>query len=393
MFVRSQHAHALIRAIDVTATLAMPGVLAVFTGNDLVEAGQRPQPRGVVTPNRDGSAMRWPSWRALAVDKVRHVGEAVAIVVAETAVQAREAAEAVEVDIEPLAALLQPADALRPDAPLVHDDFPGNVALDFHFGDSEAVAAAFASAAHVTRLPVVSNRVIVAAMEPRSSLGAYDAESGRFTLRHACQGAFGARNLVAHMLGVENEKVRILTGSVGGSFGMKAHPFPEDLCVLHAARALGRPVKWTDTRSESFVSDTHGRDHEMTIELALDSQARFLAIRLTGFGNIGAYLTQGGIFPPAINQMKNTPSVYRTPLLEVNTKCVLTTTNPVRCLSRQRTSRGQLLCRARHRPGGRPDRARSGGAAKAQSCKARGPALHLRQRTSLRQRRLHGTSR
>ncbi|MCA8930730.1 MAG: molybdopterin-dependent oxidoreductase, partial [Alphaproteobacteria bacterium] len=181
------------------------------------------------------------------------------------------------------------------------------------------------SAAHVTRLPIVSNRVIVAAMEPRSSLASYDGETGRYTLRHACQGAWGSRNQVAHMLGVEPEKVRILTGNVGGSFGMKAHPMSEDLCVLHAAREIGRPVKWTDLRSESFVSDTHGRDHEMTIELALDAEARFTAIRLTGYGNVGAYMCQGAVFPPAINQMKNTSSVYATPLLEVNTKCVLTT--------------------------------------------------------------------
>ena len=328
-FVRSQHAHGLIRSIDAAAALEMPGVLAVYTGADLAEAGQQPQPMGVVTANRDGSPMRWPQWRALALGKVRHVGEGVAVVIAQTSAQAREAAAMVEVDIEELPAVTRPAEAIKPGAPQVHDDFPGNVALDFHYGDSEAVAAAFASAAHVTRLPIVSNRVIVAAMEPRSSLGSYDPENGRFTLRHACQGAFGSRNVIAHMLGVEPDTVRILTGSVGGSFGMKAHPFAEDLCVLHAARALGRPGKWTDVRSESFVSDTHGRDHEMTIELALDGDANFTAMRISGFGNIGAYLTQGGIFPAAVNQMKNVPSVYRTPLLEVNTKCVLTTTCPV----------------------------------------------------------------
>ncbi|MDQ0393624.1 xanthine dehydrogenase family protein molybdopterin-binding subunit [Labrys monachus] len=327
--VRSQHAHGLIRGIDLTAALAIPGVLAIYTGEDLVKAGQRPQPAGVTAPNRDGSPMRWPAWRALAVGKVRHIGEGVAFVVAESAVAAREAAVLVDVDIQALPAVTAASEAVKPGAPLVHDEFPGNAALDFHFGDSAAVAAAFAAAAHVTRLPIISNRVIVAAMEPRASLGSYDAQAQRFTLRHACQGAHGARKVVEHMLGVEDGKVRILTGHVGGSFGMKAHPFAEDLCVLHAARDLGRPVKWSDSRSESFLSDTHGRDHEMTIELALDADANFVAMRVRGVGNVGAYLTQGGVFPPAVNQMKNLPSVYRTPLLEVETKCVLTTTNPV----------------------------------------------------------------
>ncbi|WP_448150227.1 xanthine dehydrogenase family protein molybdopterin-binding subunit [Labrys miyagiensis] len=327
--VRSQHAHGLIRRIETAAALAMPGVLGVYTGEDLVAAGQRPQPSGVLAPNRNGSPLRWPSWRALAVGKVRHIGEGVAFVVADTAAGAREAASQVEVEIEEMPAVIRASEAATPGAPVVHDEFPDNVVLDFHYGDSEAVEAAFAAAAHVTRLPIVSNRIIVAAMEPRASLGSYDADSGHFTLRHACQGAHGSRKVVAHMLGVEESQVRILTGHVGGSFGMKAHPFAEDLCVLHAARDLGRPVKWSDTRSESFLSDTHGRDHEMTIELALDDEANFLALRIAGVGNIGAYLTQGGVFPPAVNQMKNLPSVYRTPLLQVDTKCVLTTTNPV----------------------------------------------------------------
>ncbi|MEZ4427330.1 MAG: xanthine dehydrogenase family protein molybdopterin-binding subunit [Nannocystaceae bacterium] len=328
-FVRSQHAHGRIVSIDTEAALAMPGVLAVFTGEDLVQAGQQPQPLGVAAPTRDGSPMRWPRWRAMATGKVRHVGEALALVVAETSQQARDAAAAVAVDIEALPTVTTAAEAVGPGAPLVHEDFAGNVALDFHFGDTAAVAEAIASAAHVTTLPIVSNRIVVAAMEPRSSLAEFDAESGRYTLYHACQGAYGSRDVVAHMLGVEPARVRILTGHVGGSFGMKAHPLPEDLCILHAARETSRPVKWTDTRTDSFLSDPHGRDHDMTIELALDEQARFLAIRIGGCGNIGAYMTQGAVFPAAINQMKNTPSVYRTPLLEVNTRCVFTHTAPV----------------------------------------------------------------
>lgn len=328
-FVRSQHAHGPIRRIDADAARSVPGVLAVYTGQDLHEAGRQPQPPGITAPNRDGSDMRWPQWRALVLGKVRHVGEAVAMVVAETAAVARDAAQLVEVDVEPLPVVTQASAAVEAGAPAVHDDFPGNVALDFHFGDADAVARAFASAAHVSRLSLVSNRVVVSAMEPRASLGSYDTETGRFTLRHACQGAYGSRDVVSHMLGVDKERVRILTGNVGGSFGMKAHPFPEDICVLHAAEALGRPVKWTDVRSESFLSDSHGRDHEIAVELALDDEAHFLAVRISGVGNYGAYLTQGAIFTVALNQMKNGPSVYRAPLIEVSTKCVLTNTVPV----------------------------------------------------------------
>ena len=171
---------------------------------------------------------------------------------------------------------------------------PGNVALDYHYGDAEQVAAAFAKAAHVTRLKLVNSRVVVNAMEPRAAIGVYDAASGRFTLHAPSQGVFGMSGNMAEMLKVEPKQVRVLTGNVGGSFGMKSAPFPEYVCVLHAARALGRPVKWTDERSGSFVSDSHGRDHELTAELALDADGTFLAVRLTGFGNMGGFLVAGG---------------------------------------------------------------------------------------------------
>ncbi|HTW26536.1 MAG TPA: xanthine dehydrogenase family protein molybdopterin-binding subunit [Acetobacteraceae bacterium] len=328
-FVRSREAHGRIRSIATADARAMPGVVGLFTGADLIAAGLRPAPPGVLAPNRDGSRMRWPAWYPLAHERVRYVGEPVAMVVADTVAQARDAAEAVGVEIDTLPAVLRPQEATAPGAPELHDGFAGNVVLDFHTGDTDATAAAFARAAHRVRLPIVSNRVVVNAMEPRASLAAFDAGTGRSTIRLACQGAFAARAMLAHVLGVPREQVRVLTGQVGGSFGMKAHPLAEDYCLLHAARALGRPVKWTDLRTDSFLSDTHGRDHEMLVELALDDSLHFLALRLTGFGNMGAYMCQGGAFTPAINQWKNTPSVYRTPLIEVAVKCVLTNTVPV----------------------------------------------------------------
>ena len=273
--------------------------------------------------------MRKPPRPALPTDKVRFVGDPIAFVVAETPLQAKDAAEAVEVDIEPLPAVVRPEAAYGPDAPLIHDDAPGNVALDYHYGDSEQVAAAFAKAAHVTRLKIVNTRLVVNPMEPRAAIGVYDPGSGRFTLHVPSQGAFGMKGNMADILKVEPKQVRILTGNVGGSFGMKSAPFPEYVCVLHAARALGRPVKWTDERSGSFVSDSHGRDHEVTAELALDADGNFLAVRLTSFGNVGGFLSQVAPMPSTLNAVKNVQSVYRTPLIEVSTKCVFTNTTHV----------------------------------------------------------------
>jgi carbon-monoxide dehydrogenase large subunit len=228
-----------------------------------------------------------------------------------------------------LPAVIRPEDAARPGAPLIHDEAPGNVALDYHYGDTEQVAAAFAKAAHVTRLELVNSRVVVNAMEPRAAIGVYDAASERFTLHAPSQGVFGLRGQMADILKVEPKRLRILTGHVGGSFGMKSAPFPEYVCVLHAARALGRPVKWTDDRSGSFVSDSHGRDHELTAELALDADGAFLAVRITNFGNMGGYLSHVAPMPSTLNIVKNVQNVYRTPLIEVSTKCVFTNTSHV----------------------------------------------------------------
>lgn len=327
--VRSDYAHGEIRSISTEDAAAMPGVLGIFTGADMAAAGCQPMPDGVSVTNHDGSPMRWSAWRAMPADRVRHVGEPIAFVVAETARQARDAAEAVFADIDPLPAVTEADEAMKSGAPRIHPDIPGNLAVHYRTGDSDKVAAAFAAAAHTTRLEIANNRIIVNPMEPRSALGDYDSASSRFTLSTGTQGVFVTRGQAAVALGVAPDRLRVLTARVGGSFGMKAHPFPEDICVLFAARELGRPVKWTDTRSNSFVSDSHGRAHEMTAELALDSDGRFLAIRISGRGNVGAYLTQGGIIPATINITKNTSSVYRTPLIEVDTKCVYTNTTPV----------------------------------------------------------------
>jgi aerobic carbon-monoxide dehydrogenase large subunit len=327
VIVRSPHAHGLIRAIEISAARAMPGVLAVYTADDLAKAGIVAMPPRQLMNNRDGSQMATPERPVLASGKVRYVGEPVAAVIAETSAAAKDAAEAVVVEIDPLPAVSEPAEADAPDAAPLFDDVPGNVALDFHYGDGDAVAAAFAKAAHVTRLRLRNNRVVIAPIEPRAALAEYDGETGHFTLHVGCQGVFGFRNYIAQVLGVGRDKVRVVTERVGGSFGMKQPNMAEYYCILLAARQLGRPVKWTDERSGSFVSDTHGRDADMNAELALDKDGNFLAVRLNGYGNLGAQLGAPG--PSTRNAVRNTLGVYKTPLIEVSTKCVFTNTTPV----------------------------------------------------------------
>ena len=327
VIVRSPMAHGLIHKIETSVARAMPGVLAVHTAADLEKGGIGPLPARQVMNNRDGTPMLQPVRHALATDKVRYVGEAVAAVIAETVAQAKDAAEAAEVDIEALPAVTEPSAATAPGGPRLYDDVPENVGLDFHFGDSAAVAEAFARAAHVTRLELRSNRIVVNAIEPRAALAEYDPARRHFTLHVGCQGVFGFRNYIAGVLGVGRDEVRIMTDRVGGSFGMKQPNMSEYFCLLHAARELRRPVKWTDERSGSFVSDTHGREAQMTAELALDMEGNFLAVRLTGYGNVGA--TYGAPGPSTRNAVRNTLGVYKTPLIEVTTKCVFTNTTPV----------------------------------------------------------------
>jgi len=318
--VRSQYAHGVLRGIATEKAKRMPGVLAVYTGQDMKHYGMH-------KCQLDIPGLKKPARPSLPIDKVRFVGDPVAFVVAETALQAKDAAEAVELDIEPLPAAALASDAAKAGAAQIYDDAPGNVAVDFRYGDAEKVAAAFKSAFHVTTLELRNTRVVVAPMEPRAAICKF--EDGKFTLVAPGQGVTRQKQQLAEILGVAEAQVRMRTYNVGGSFGMKGLIYPEYVCLAHAARELGRPVKWTDERSGSFVSDQHGRDAEMTAELALDREGRFLALRLTGYGNVGAYLMPVGPNPPTLNAVKNSPSVYRTPLLEVHSRVMFTNTSPV----------------------------------------------------------------
>ena len=327
VMVRSRDAHGFIRSIDLDAARAMPGVLGIYTGQDLKAYGGLKCT--LPLKSRDGSPIKYTPRPALPTDKVRFVGDPIVCVVAETLAQAKDASETVAIDIEPLPAVIEARDAVKPGAPLVWDEVPNNVALDWHWGDREKVSAAFARAAHVTRLPAINQRLVVNAIEPRSAIGEFTKTDQRWTLHSCSQGVFGLKNMLRDVLGAPAEQVRILTGNVGGSFGMKAAMYPEYVCILHAARELSRPVKWTDDRSGAFVSDHHGRAFDMEMEVAFDKDGLILAIRLTGFGDLGGFCGAFGPLLPTVNVAKNTVSVYRTPLLEVSTKCVFTNTTLV----------------------------------------------------------------
>jgi carbon-monoxide dehydrogenase large subunit len=298
VFVRSPHAHAAIRSIGVERAAGAPGVLAVLTGEQVAADGLGTIPCGWQIKNKDGSVMVEPPHPALALGKVRHVGDPVVLVVAEARAQAREAAQLVEVEYEPLPAVSHLGAAAAAGAPLVWDEAPGNVCFDWHLGDAAAVDAAFARAARVVRLDLVNNRVAPNAIEPRAANGHYDAVEDRYTLYTTSQNPHLTRLLLgAFTLKVPEHRLRVVAPDVGGGFGSKIFHYAEELLVLWASRRVGRPVKWTAERSEAFLSDAHGRDHLSHAELALDAGGKFLGLRVRTLANMGAYLST---FAPAI---------------------------------------------------------------------------------------------
>src|SRR5882724_1554534 len=289
-FVRSPHAHATLRSIKTEKARKAPGVVAVFTGADLAAAKVGGLPCGWLITDVKGQPMKEPPYPPLAQGKVRHVGERVAVVVAETAAQARDAAELVEVDYQPLPAVVSAAKAKN--GPALHEVAPDNTCYVWALGDKNVVDAAFAKAAHVTKLDFVNNRLIPNAIEPRSANASYSRAEAGYTLYVTSQNPHVERLLMtAFVLGLPENKVRVVAPDVGGGFGSKIYLYPEDVVVTWAAKQLNRAVKWTAERTESFVSDAHGRDHVTTAELALDSDGRFLAMRVRTTANLGAYLS------------------------------------------------------------------------------------------------------
>jgi carbon-monoxide dehydrogenase large subunit len=325
--VRSPHAHADIGRIDTEAARSAPGVVTVLTGADVAAGDLGDLPTDRTRTRRDGSPAFATPRPALARERVRHVGEPVALVVAETRAQAVDAAELLAIDYAPRAAVAATADARRPGAPAVWDEAPDNMAFVWEAGSREAVARAFEGAAHVTHLDFVVTRVAPAPLEPRAAVGEWDRRTGRYILHTGIQAPHTTRGLLADVLRVGQSHVRVVTSDVGGSFGMRSGLYPELVLVLWAARRLGRPVKWTSDRSEAFATDEHGRDNVSTAELALDAHGRFLALRVAVGLNVGAYLTQRSA-GPGTNNVGGVAGVYTTPTIHVETTGVYTNTAP-----------------------------------------------------------------
>jgi carbon-monoxide dehydrogenase large subunit len=329
-FVRSPVAHGALRGIDADAACAAPGVLAVFTGADLKAAGLK----GIVARPLSGRVDMDPPLHTprpgLAQDVVRHVGEPVAVVVAETRAQADDAAALIALDIAERPAVTKIADAAAPGAPSVWDHAPDNVGNVWHLGDTAACDAAFAKAAHVTKLALHNNRILANPIEPRTSLASYDPAADRYTLVASNQGVqYFMEVLTQQVFGFGREHLRVLAYDVGGGFGVKEQPMPEDLAILFAAKALGRPVKWTGSRAEHFLSDNHSRDADLEAELALDTDGNFLALRVRDTEAMGAYFACNGVGMPLRNFPNGLPLVYRTPIITVDVKMVMTHTNSV----------------------------------------------------------------
>ena len=329
LVLRSPYAHARLDRIEARAAAKAPGVLALFTGADWQAEGLGDIPTRTAAKNRDGSPVPVPPRPGLVSDRVRFVGDAVAFIVADRLDAAKDAAELIEVGYEPLPAVTDPEKALEPGAPLVWDDVPGNLCVDFEAGDKAAVDAAFARAAHIISLDLVNNRVTAVAMEPRGAIGQYNRESDSFTLISCAQNIHVNRDQIAEdVFHVPREKIRHVAYDVGGGFGSKNALYPEYALVLLAARRLGRPVKWVNDRSDSFLSDTHGRDQNSRVELALDSHGRFLALKVISVGNAGAYVSSTGPFTPTGGTARTQGGLYRIPALYFQSKAVFTNTVP-----------------------------------------------------------------
>jgi len=328
--VRSPHAHARIRGIEADAARAMPGVLAVLTGADALADGlsriphltAAGTPPDIVLVNRDGSPVPAAPHYVLPTDRVRHVGTAIAFVIAETVAQAKDAAEKVVVDYEPLPAVTDAKIAVEKNAPRLYDDLP-NIMIDAEVGDAAATDAAFARAAHITRLDTWVNRVTGVPMEPRAAVGIYDAATGRYTLYAGSGGIVRQKKEIAAILGVPFERVRVIAQEIGGNFGTKNSFFPEFALVVWGSRRVGRPVKWTADRGEAFVSDYMGRDLTVSAELALDADGRFLALRSSNLSNVGAH---SGSYVPLVKGVGLATAGYRIPVSHIKARAVLSTT-------------------------------------------------------------------
>jgi aerobic carbon-monoxide dehydrogenase large subunit len=327
--VRSPYASAIIRSINITAARELPGVFAILTGKDVIADGLGPFPCRVKRHKADGSPAFEPPYYALAVDRVRHVGDAVVAVIADTLVIAKDAGELVEIDYDPLPSVTKTSSASQHGSPAVWEECPDNVCFVFAIGDSAAVERAFSRAAHIARAEFTIARISTNPLEPRNAIGLYDRAADRFTLYSGMQAPHAVRSELAELvLKVPQNRVRIISPDVGGSFGMKDGIFPETALVLWAAKRCGRPVRWQSERTEAFAADHHSRDNETTAELALDADGRFLALRVNTIANMGAYLNAHGPHS-STNNLGGLAGTYTTPAIYSAVTGIFSNTNPI----------------------------------------------------------------
>jgi carbon-monoxide dehydrogenase large subunit len=329
-FIRSPHAHATIKSIDAKAASGMPGVLAVLTGAELAADKIGNLICGWMIHSKDGSPMKMAAHPVLANGKACHVGDSVAVAVAETLAQARDAAEKVKIDYAVLPAVVDPAAAQKPGAPQIHDVAANNTIYQWHLGDAKAVDAAFKSATHVTKLDLVNNRLVPNAIEPRAAIGDYDSGTGSFTLWNTTQNPHVARLVIAAFVGMAPEhKLRVIAPDVGGGFGSKIFIYPEEVVALWASKRVGRPVKWVADRSEAFLADAHGRDHVTHAEMAFDAEAKIVALRAKTIANLGAYMSTFSSSVPTYLYATLLSGQYEIPQIYCEVDAVYTNTVPV----------------------------------------------------------------
>ncbi|WP_434723152.1 xanthine dehydrogenase family protein molybdopterin-binding subunit [Mesorhizobium sp. RIZ17] len=330
VFVRSPHAHAQIKKIDVKKAQAMPGVVGVLTGKELKADGIGNLICGWMIHSKDGTPMKMGAWSPLAVDKVRYVGDAVVIVVADTKGQARDAAEAVEITYKELKAVVDATKAIQAGAPQIHAESDNNLIFDWEIGDAKATDAAIKSAAHVTRMKIVNNRLVPNAMEPRAALGHYDKAEDHYTCWTTSQNPHVARLVMSAFYNVAPEnKLRVIAPDVGGGFGSKIYIYPEEIVCLWASKKTGVPVKWVADRTESFLSDAHGRDHVSTVEMAFDKDNRITGFKVDTIANLGAYMSLFSSCVPTYLYATLLSGQYNIPAIHANVRTVYTNTAPV----------------------------------------------------------------
>ena len=324
--LRSNIAHGEIKNIDISEALNSEGVINIFIGKDLSKAGIKDMPTNFKAKNKDDSDMFTPERSAIAIDIVRHVGDPIAIIIAETTEYAKNASELIDVDIEELPSVTSASEAIKDDAPQVWNNAKNNLCFDWEMGEEEKANKAFENADTVVEIELINNRIVPNSMETRGAIASYDKESNKYELRCSSQGVHSIRDRVSELLNIEAKDLRVITTDVGGGFGMKLFNYPEYICSLFASKKIGRPVKWISERTEAFLSDTHGRDHLTKAKMALDKNGIFLGVKINTTANLGAYLSNFAIFIPTLAGTAMLAGCYKTPAIYVNVLGVFTNT-------------------------------------------------------------------